>query len=118
MISTTMREIKIDAAGETFGRLASKIAILLQDKDLPAYNPRLEGQTKVVVVNVDKIRFTGKKMDEKVYRRHTGYLGGLKERKLAELFEKDPGKVLKMAVRKMLPKNKLRDRRLKRLVIK
>ena len=112
-----MREIKIDARGETFGRLASKIAILLQDKDLPSYNPRLEGQTRVIVTNIDKVRFTGKKKDNKVYRHHTGYLGGLKEEKLASLFERDPSRVLKMAVRKMLPKNKLRDRRLKKLII-
>ena len=111
-----MREVKIDVLGKPFGRVASKIAVLLQGKDLPSYNPRLAGGTKVVVLNVDKIKFSGKKVEKKIYRHHTGYLGGLKEEKLSALFKRDPARVLRMSVRKMLPKNKLRDRRLKRLI--
>ena len=113
-----MREIKIDASGKSFGRLASEIAIYLQEKDLPSYNPRLAGTTRVIVFNLDKVKFTGRKLEKKKYRFHTGYLGHLKERKLEELFKKNPEKLLKMAVRKMLPKNKLRDKRLKRLIVK
>ena len=113
-----MREVKIDALGKPFGRIASEIAVLLQGKDLPSYNPRLLGETKVVVLNIEKVKFSGKKMEKKVYRHHTGYLGGLKEEKLSVLFKRDPARVLKMSVRKMLPKNRLRDRRLKNLIFK
>lgn len=113
-----MREIKIDASGQSFGRLASKIAVLLQGKDLPSYNPRLEGETKVIVENIERVRFSGKKLEKKVYRYHTGYLGGLKERKLIDLFKRDPARVLRASVRRMLPKNKLRDKRMRFLIIK
>ncbi len=112
-----LKEIKIDAAGKPFGRLASEIAVLLQGKNEPTYNPRLLGQTRVVVVNLDKVKFTGKKLDKNIYYRHSGYLGGLKQEKMIDIFKKDPVKLLKMSVRKMLPKNKLRDKRLKRLIV-
>ena len=112
-----MEVITIDAKGKALGRLASEVALLLQGKHLPSYHPRLEGDTKVVIVNASKIKFTGKKYKKKKYYRHTGYLGGLKERKLHELFEKDPKKVILLAIKGMLPKNRLRKRRLKRVEI-
>ncbi len=117
MSEIKLKEVKIDAAGKPFGRLASEIAVFLQGKDEPSYNPRLIGQTRVVVTNLDKVKFTGKKLDKKIYYRHSGYLGGLKQDKMGDIFKKDPAKLLKIAVRKMLPKNKLRDKRLKRLII-
>jgi len=113
-----MEEIKIDATNQTLGRLASKIALYLQDKHKPEYDPRLPGKTKVLVYNLKKVKFTGKKYSQKRYYHHTGYIGHLKERKLSELFEKNPEKLLKMIVAKMLPKNKLRKERLKRLIVK
>ncbi len=105
----------IDARGEILGRLAAKIAILLMGKHKPSYRPNLDMGDVVVVKNVDKIKVTGKKMEKKVYYWHTGYLGGLKSIKLKDLFKKDPRLVLKKAVLGMLPKNKLRAKRIKRL---
>lgn len=112
-----MREYKINAENQPLGRLASKIALLLQGKDTPAYEPRLSGDVKVIVYNASKIKFTGKKFYQKVYRYHTGYLGHLRTKTLRQLFEKNPAEVLKRAVKGMLPKNKLRPKRLKNLII-
>ncbi len=113
-----MEEIVLDAKNKPLGRLASEIALLLQGKNSPKYHPRLEGEVKVIVVNASKIKFTGKKYKNKKYYWHTGYLGSLKERKLNEFFEKDPKKVILLAIKGMLPKNKLREKRLKRIEIK
>lgn len=112
-----MAEHIIDANGKKLGRLASEIAIILQGKKSVSYNPRLEGKDRVVVKNIKGIVLTGDKFKEKVYYKHTGPLGHLKERKFAEVFEKNPEKVLKHAVRLMLPKNRLASKRLKRLII-
>lgn len=112
------KEIIIDATGKPLGRLASQIAVLLQDKHLPNYEPRLEGETTVKVINASKIVFTGKKLNQKIYYRHTqGYVGHIKEIKLKEIFPKKVDWIIKEAVKGMLPKNKLRKRRLKRLII-
>lgn len=113
-----MREIKVDAENKTVGRLATKMAIWLQGKDLPSYNPRLAGDTKVVVSNFDKIKLTGKKWNQKLYRHHTGYPGHLKEYTAKQIFEKDPKEILRRAVYGMLPKNKLRAVRIKNLIFK
>lgn len=110
-----MREYKIDATNQSLGRLASKIAVLLQGKDSPDYAPNKVANVKVIVENVSKMKFTGKKFYQKVYRHHTGYLGHLKEKKLREVFEKNPTEVLKRAVLGMLPKNSLRSKRIKNL---
>jgi len=107
----------IDAAGKILGRLATKIAILLRGKHRPDFVPNQDVGDFVVVKNVDKIKFTGKKMEQKKYYRHSGYIGSLKEIPLKKIFERDPGKVLKMAVFGMLPKNKLRSKQIKRLKI-
>ena len=110
--------VTIDAEEQSLGRMASRIAVLLQDKHKPEYAPNKVGETVVVIENLSKIKpFKETKLKTKIYYKHTGYIGHLRETKLADMWEKDPEKVLKMAVRGMLPKNKLRDKRLKRLEI-
>lgn len=111
-----MREIKIDGKDEIVGRLATKVAVLLQGKDLPTYDPRLSGDTTVVITNVDKIKFTGKKYEDKIYYHHTGYPGHLKSLTARQIFAKDPKEILKKAVMGMLPRNKLRAVRIRNLV--
>jgi len=112
-----MKEYKIDATNQPLGRLASKIALILQGKDDPQYAPNKVADVKVVVENASKIKFTGKKYNQKLYRHHTGYIGHLKEKTLQQVFEKDPTEVLKKAVMGMLPKNSLRSKRIKNLKI-
>lgn len=107
---------EIDANGKKLGRLASEIATILQGKRAPSYEPRLEGGDRVVVTNVKKLAMTERKLRGKIYYRHTGPLGHLKERPLKDVFTKKPAWVLRNAVRLMLPKNKLLARRMKRLV--
>jgi len=109
--------ITIDATRESLGRLASRIAFLLQDKHLPRYAPNKEGETIVQVKNLVKIQFPEPKLRTKIYYKHTPYLGHLQKVSLAKMWKEDPAKVLRKAVRGMLPKNKLRDRRMKRLII-
>jgi len=105
----------IDAAGKVLGRLASEIAVLLRGKNKPNFVPYLDRGDFVVIKNVNKIKVTGKKAEQKKYYRHSGYLGGLKEITFKKIFEKDPALVLKKAVFGMLPKNKLRAKMIKRL---
>ncbi|SMO77886.1 LSU ribosomal protein L13P [Balnearium lithotrophicum] len=107
----------VDATGKTLGRLASEIAKILMGKHKPTYTPHVDGGDFVVVVNAEKVFVTGKKLDKKVYYWHTGYPGGLKQATLKELLQKKPEEVIRLAVRGMLPKNKLRDRRMKRLKV-
>ncbi|RUM88934.1 MAG: 50S ribosomal protein L13 [Thermovibrio sp.] len=107
----------VDATGKTLGRLASEIAKILIGKHKPAYTPHVDGGDFVVVINAEKIHATGRKFDKKVYYWHTGYPGGLKKATLRELLQKKPEEVIRLAVRGMLPKNKLRDRRMKRLKV-
>ena len=107
----------VDATGKTLGRLASEIAKILMGKHKPTYTPHVDGGDFVVVVNAEKIHATGKKLNQKIYYRHTGYPGGLKEITLREMLQKKPEEVIRLAVRGMLPKNKLRDRRMKRLKV-
>ncbi len=107
----------IDAAGRRPGRLASEITKFLQGKNKPDYKPHIDGGDVVVVKNAGKMTFSGKKMDQKTYFRHSGYLGHEKHLPVREIFEKNPGKVLKSAVWNMLPKNKLRKKRIKRLKV-
>ncbi len=107
----------VDATGKTLGRLASEIAKILMGKHKPTYTPHVDGGDFVVVVNAEKIHATGKKLDKKIYYKHTGYPGGLKETTLREMLQKKPEEVIRLAVKGMLPKNKLRDRRMKRLKV-
>lgn len=108
----------IDATNQKLGRLASHIAVILQGKNSPFYERRLAGKDQVIVENVDKIVLTGKKPLQKVYRHHTGYPGHLKEVKFSEVMKRNPAKVLRLAVSRMLPKNRLRKQRMKNLIIK
>jgi len=107
----------IDVTGRILGRLATQIANLLRGKRKPSFVRDKDMGDFVVIKNVDKISFTGKKLLQKKYRHHTEYLGGYKEITLRKLFEKDPRKVLRKAVWGMLPKNSLRKDQIKRLKI-
>lgn len=111
------KKIIIDAEDEILGRLATKIALILQGKDDTSFAPHKEGATTVVVINSEKLKTTGKKFQQKKYYHHTGWPGGIKEKTMKELFEKDPSEILRKAVWGMLPKNRLRAKRMKRLEI-
>lgn len=108
---------KLDATGKAVGRLASEIAVLLQGKHKPEYLPNVDLGDSVEVTNLDKLRFTGKKMEQKIYHRHSGYLGGLKTIPMKRVWADRPKEVLRKAVKQMLPKNKLLNGRMKRLKI-
>lgn len=97
----------LDAEGETLGRLASRTALLLRGKHRPTYTPHLANGDYVVVVNAAKVNVTGRKLDQKVYRRHSGYPGGLKETPLRRMLKTHPERVIQQAVKGMLPHNRL-----------
>ena len=105
----------IDAKGLTLGRLATKISVILMGKNKASYVPFLDNWDYVIVLNCDKVAVTGKKMTDKTYYSHSGYLWGLKEIDLKDLLAKKPEKVLETAVSGMLPKNNLRASMLARL---
>jgi large subunit ribosomal protein L13 len=107
----------IDATGKVLGRLASQIAILLRGKHKPNFFPNKDMGDFVLVKNIKNLKITGKKMEEKKYFRHSGFLGGTKFIPLKKLFKEKPAEVLKRAVYGMLPKNKLRIKMIKRLKI-
>jgi len=107
----------IDATGQVLGRVATKAATILMGKHRPQYAPFLVGGTHVIILNAEKIKLTGEKMDKKVYRWHTQYPGGLKEVTARKVFESKPDKMIREAVLGMLPKNKLRKRLVKRLKV-
>jgi large subunit ribosomal protein L13 len=107
----------VDADGKNLGRLATQIADTLRGKTKPQYTPHVDTGDFVVVVNAEKIAVTGKKLDEKLYYRHSGYPGGLKQRTLREQLERRPTEVLRKAVKGMLPKNRLAARQLTKLKI-
>ena len=107
----------IDAQDKVLGRLATQIASRLRGKHKPQYTPHVDTGDFVVVINAEKIRVTGKKLDEKIYYRHSGYPGGLKHRTLREQLERRPTQVLRSAVKGMLPKNRLAARQLTKLKI-
>jgi large subunit ribosomal protein L13 len=107
----------VDADARILGRLATQIADLLRGKGKPQYTPHVDTGDFVIVVNAEKVRVTGKKLDQKIYYRHSGYPGGLKERTLAEQLERRPEDVLRRAVKGMLPKNRLAAAQLRKLKI-
>ena len=107
----------VDAEGKTLGRLATRIADTLRGKDKPQYTPHTDTGDFVVVVNCEKVAVTGKKMDEKVYYRHSGYPGGLKQRTLREQLDRRPTDVLRKAVKGMLPRNRLARQQLLKLKV-
>ncbi|MBU1165044.1 50S ribosomal protein L13 [Patescibacteria group bacterium] len=106
---------EIDATGLVLGRLATKISTLLIGKNKASYQPHIDMGDSVIIKNVKDIKITGAKLDQKKYYRHSGFPGGLKTKKMGDVFAKDPAEVLKKAVYNMLPKNKLRKERMKRL---
>ena len=97
----------IDASGKTVGRLASEAARILMGKNKPTYTPYIDMGDHVIVVNAEKVVFTGRKLQDKIYRHHTGWPGGLKEVSAEKLLQQHPERVLEGAIRGMLPKNKL-----------
>lgn len=107
----------VDAQGKTLGRMASRIATILQGKHRPMYTPHVDTGDYVVVINARKVRLTGKKLEEKAYQRFSGYPGGLKIIPLKEMLERHPDRVVRLAVRRMLPKTKLGERMLEKLKI-
>jgi large subunit ribosomal protein L13 len=107
----------IDAEGQTLGRLASRIAPILKGKHKPIYTPHLDCGDFVVVVNAEKVRVTGRKLDQKFYHRHSGYPGGLTSINLRDQLARYPERVLQAAIRGMLPKNKLGRRMIKKLKV-
>jgi large subunit ribosomal protein L13 len=107
----------VDAAGQTLGRLASSIARILKGKHKVTYSPHLDVGDYVVVVNAEKIAVTGRKMDQKMYHRHTGYPGGLRSINLRDQLVRHPTFALKAAVKGMLPKNRLGRRMMRKLKV-
>ena len=107
----------VDASNKIVGRMATQIAMRLRGKHKPIFTPHADTGDFVVVVNAEKVSFTGKKWDKKIYYRHTGYMGGLKEITAGKLLEKNPEEILRLAVKRMLPKNSLGRRQLKKLKI-
>jgi ribosomal protein L13, bacterial type len=97
----------VDAEGATLGRLASEIAKVLRGKNKPEYTPHIDTGDYVIVVNAEKIKVTGKKLDQKIYYHHSDYVGGMKETTLSEMLAKKPEKVMELAVKGMLPKGPL-----------
>jgi len=107
----------VDAEGLVLGRLASEVARRLRGKHKPIFTPHNDTGDFVVVVNADKVRLTGRKLDQKIYYRYSGYIGGLKETTAKDLLVRKPGEMLRLAVRGMLPKNSLGRRQLKKLKV-
>ena len=105
----------VDAADYTLGRLASQVAAVLRGKNKPTYTPFLDCGDNVIVINADKVKFTGKKLDQKVYYSHSDYVGGLKETTLKEMMEKNPQRAMMLAVNGMLPNNSQGRNQIKRL---
>lgn len=118
-MSTVKRKLhKIDASDKAAGRLATQIAIILRGKNKPEFEPHIDAGDIVEVSNADKLKFTGKKIEQKKYYKYSGYQGGLKETKLGDLAKSNPGEILRRAVREMLPPNRLRKAMLRRLIIR
>ncbi len=105
----------VDATDKTLGRLASEVASVLRGKNKPIYTPFLDTGDFVIVINADKVKVTGKKLDQKLYRKHSDYVGGFKETTLRVMMDKKPEEVFRLAVKGMLPKNALGRKMLKKL---
>lgn len=109
------RWVVVDASGQTLGRLATRIAHVLRGKDQPTFTPNVDDGAGVIVINAAQIRVTGRKLEQKFYARHSGYPGGIKMTRLDEMLDRRPDRVIRLAVKGMLPKNSLGRRALKRL---
>ncbi len=117
MATITRKTVTIDATDKVVGRLATSIAKMLLGKDQPGYTPHIDTGAIVKVTNADKLVYTGKKMDQKVFFRSSNRPGGIKRSPVAKLQAEDPGAILVHAVRYMLPKNRTQNTRMKRLTI-
>lgn len=117
-MATKREKIKLDAAGQSVGRLATQIAMILMGKNKPTYTPHIDSGDKVVILNVKDVRFTGKKVEKKEYKHHSMHPGGLKIKLAKNVIKEKPEDVILHAVTKMLPKNKLRTQRLLRISFK
>ncbi len=123
MKKTTLRKpadhspkwVVIDGTNQVVGRMASKIAMRLMGKHRPDYTPSFDCGDGVVVINCDKVAFTGAKWDKKIYRRHSGYIGGMKEFTARKVLASHPDRIMYMAVKRMLPKGKLGEKMIKKL---
>ena len=116
--STIEREwYVVDATGHTLGRLATEVANVLRGKNKPTYTPHIDTGDYVIVINADKIKVTGKKLDQKIYYNHSDYVGGMKEATLREMMAKKPEKVVELAVKGMLPKGPLGREMYKKLFV-
>lgn len=113
----TQQWLLIDGEGQVVGRMASKIAMRLMGKHRPDYTPSFDCGDGVVVINCEKVVFTGAKWDRKIYRRHSGYIGGLKEHSARKILTSHPDRILYLAVKRMLPKGKLGEKMIKKLKI-
>lgn len=107
----------VDAEGQTLGRLATQLADTLRGKRKPDYTPHIDTGDFVVVINAEKIKVTGDKLNQKTYWRHSGYPGGIKSRTLSEMLEKQPEEVIRKAVKGMMPRNKLSRQQLLKLKV-
>ena len=105
----------VDAEGQTLGRLASEVAKVLRGKNKPVFTPHVDTGDYVIVINAEKIKVTGKKLDQKIYYSHSDYVGGMKETTLREMMNKKPEKVIELAVKGMLPKGPLGRQMIKKL---
>ena len=107
----------VNAENEVLGRMATRIARILMGKNKPTYTPHVDGGDFVVVTNARKVQVTGRKREQKLYHHHTGYLGGLKSQTLRRMLERKPEEVIRLAVKRMLPKNRLGRKMLKKLKV-
>ena len=107
----------VDAEGKTLGRLASQVAAILRGKNKPTYTPHVDCGDYVIVINAEKVEVTGKKRSEKIYKRHTGYPGGLRELTFEQLLEKHPEEIVKHAVKGMMPTGRLGRQMFKNLKV-
>ncbi len=108
---------EVDAEGKVLGRMAARIATVLQGKNKPHYTPHVDTGDFVIVYNARKVKLTGNKLKDKMYKRYTGYPGGLKLKPAGEMLEKHADRVIKLAVRRMLPKTKLGEKMMKKLKV-
>ncbi len=107
----------IDAEGKVLGRLASEVATILRGKHKPIYTPHVDTGDYVIIINADKVRLTGKKLEQKEYRYHTGYPGGLRSIPYSRMMKENPEKAIQLAVKGMLPKNRLGRQMIKKLKV-
>ena len=107
----------VDAQGQTLGRLASEVAKVLRGKNKPIFTPHIDTGDYVIIVNADKVKVTGKKLEQKIYYRHSEYVGGMKETTLKEMMAKKPERVVELAVKGMLPKGPLGRQMYKKLFV-